>query len=553
MSQATVDLSRAIMNFSPAAIVVIDQSGDIRLFNPKAEDLFGFSAGDVVGKPLTMLFPQRYHEQYKSFLSRSLQQETAELELLVIRRDQVRVPVGLLVGRMRLSEGYYYLLFFHDLRPRKKREAKIRQLSLCDSVTGLLNYHAFILLLNQKIEQRESFILLYLGLDRFVPIVEVLGHDVADEVLKKISKRLVAMGLDRAHIARVGGSRFAILYDGDDGEQPLTAAQAVHACLEQPLRLRHLYVDVEASIGAVCYPQHCDSAMDLMRGGEIAMRCARRQQTMCAVYDASMALYQLDHLNLISELRHAIEHGELVVYYQPKIDMLQKEVSAAEALVRWQHPTKGMIRPDFFIPAAEESGVIHAFTQWLFDQTCQQVLAWQSKGMRVRVSLNLAPRNLLETDLIERLRSTIQKWKIPPSLLMMEITERGLMADPQRTIEVLAGIRQLGVGISIDDFGTGHSSLAYLKDFPANELKIDQRFVRGLHDDKRASTIVSLIIQMASALNMQVIAEGVETLDEWTCLQGMGCVHAQGFLMGKPMPADEFESWFLASSWNGGL
>ncbi len=551
--QAAPDLSKAIMDFSPAAIVIIDQAGIIQLANPKAEQLFGLSASAMSGKPLKSLFPRRYRNHYESFLGRSLQQNESELELLVIRQDGKRIPVGLLIGRMLLNGDHYYLLFFHDLRSRKSKEEEIKRLSMYDHVTGLLNYNAFVRLLSHKIEQREAFTLLYLGLDRFTPIVEVLGHDVADEVLQKVGKRLINVGISREYISRVGGSRFAILCPGNLGqEDPLSAARCVHAHLEKPLRLRHLYVDIEATIGAVCYPGHGESAMELMRSGEIAMHCARRQQMMCAVYDAAMPLYQLDHLTLVSELRHAIEHNELVVYYQPKVDMLQKQTSAAEALVRWQHPEKGMIRPDLFIPAAEESGVIHSFTQWLFDDVCRQIMTWQSQGLDVRVSLNLAPRNLLETDLVERLHQAIQKQNIPPSLLMVEITERGLMADPQQTIRMLKKIRALGVGVSIDDFGTGHSSLAYLKDFPANELKIDQRFVRGLHDDKRAATIVALIVKMASALNMQVIAEGVETSDEWGCLQQMGCAHAQGFLMGRPMPAEEFASWLQASPWNAG-
>ncbi len=550
------DLAQIIMKYLPAGIIVIDSYGSIQLFNPAAEQLLGHAAEEVVGKNVTLLVPETCRSEYEEYLKQYLYSgkyralDTSEFELTAMRKDGQTVPVELLVAEMVIGGERYYLAFVHDVQERKKREDRIGYMATHDLITGLLNYHEFAARLAETIERKQPFMLFYVGMDRFRPISEVLGHSIGDQVLQQVGKRLHSMGLDELHMARVADSIFAVMcLKGEKVAPALDIAHSIHGCLEQPLKLEYLSVDIESSIGAACYPEHGEKAESLMRSAEIAMRSARRQQAMCALYNREMEQYQVDNLALASELRHAIEADELMIYYQPKVDIAHKKISGVEALVRWEHPQKGMIQPDLFIPMAEETGIIHVFTTWLLDKVSHQIRCWKDRGIHLTVSVNLAPRNLLEFDLLERLNKPIQNREIPASSLMIEITERGLMVDPLRAIDVLNHIRELGITISIDDFGTGYSSLAYLKDLPVDELKIDQSFIRTIKDDPRSAAIVQMIVQMAQALNIKVIAEGVEAVDEWEYLHQIGCGHAQGYYMGRPMPADELERWLLESPW----
>jgi len=555
-SQATHSFVHAIVENSPNAIITIDGQGVIQSFNPTAERLFGYMQDEVIDQNISMLMPEPHRSAHDDYIRRY--QETGEAkiicqpgrELTAIGKDNRLIPIELMVAEMQVGDQRHYLGIIHDITERKQRDAQLEQLVTHDPVTGLINRTRLASLINAAITEHQSFLLFYLGLDRFQAINEVLGHKTGDQVLAKVGERLVSICIHHEEIAHTGGSTFALFCPNPEKSvNALDMGQSIHGCLEQPLQLEQFSVDAEASIGIVCYPGQGCNAEELLRHAQIAMQTARKRQIMFAVYDDEMESYQLEHLTLASELRHAIEHNELVVYYQPKVDISSRHIVGVEALVRWQHPEKGMIQPDLFIPMAEETGIIHPFTTWLINDVSRQIRRWLDKDIELVVAINLAPRNLLEADLPEQLNQALQRWNINPANFMMEITERGLIADPKRAMNTLDRIHNLGIPISIDDFGTGYSSLAYLKDLPLDELKIDKSFIDSMSDDARSLTIVQMVIQMAHYLGFEVIAEGVESASEWSRLELLECDRAQGYYMGKPMPPDQLERWMSESPW----
>jgi len=554
--QASHELVHAIVENSPNGIITIDEQGIIESFNPTAERLFGYTPNEVIGKNINMLMPEPWRSAHDGYIHRYQTSGKPRIickpgrELIGLAKGGRPFPIELMVAEMRIGGTRHYLGFIHDISARKQLDAQLQHMLSHNQVTGLINRAKLISLTDSAIVDNRSFLLFYLGLDRFQVINEVLGHSTGDQVLAKVGKRLTALCLHGETIAHIGGSAFAMMCPNPVGEiNALRLGKSIHTCLEQPLQLQQFAVDAEASIGIVCYPVHGQNAEDLLRCAQIAMQAARQRQIMFAVYDDDMAYFQMEHLTLASELRHAIEVDELIVYYQPKIDIAGEHIVGVEALIRWQHPERGMIQPDSFIPMAEETGIIHAFTAWLIHEVCRQIRAWLDMDIDLIVAINLAPRNLLEADLPEQLHQAILSWNISPANLMMEITERGLIAEPKRAMNTLDRIHHLGIPISIDDFGTGYSSLAYLKDLPVDESKIDKSFIECIHEDASSLTIVQMVIQMAHHLGFEVIAEGVESASDWKRLELLTCDRAQGYYMSEPMPADQLVRWMSESPW----
>jgi len=556
--QVSDALAHAIVENSPNGIVTIDSTGIIQSFSPKAEEISGYSAKEIIGKNINMLMPEPYRSEHDAYIQHYQRTGLPHIicqpgrELPLLTKQGLSTPIELMVAEMQVNGEKHFLGFIHDISQRKKLEAELSFAATHDQ-TGLINHNQLVLHLNDAIARDEPFLLFYLGLEHLESINEVLGHGTGDQVLAKVGKRLVSVSPPDAFIAHIGGSIFTVLWPiRTNSVNTLDRAQAIHDCLSLPLKLNDLSVDAEATIGVVSCPKQSVCAVDLLRYGQVAMQAARKRQVPSTEYDSEMEILQVEHLTLACELKHAIDAGELVVYYQPKIDIPQAKIVGMEALVRWIHPEKGMIPPDLFIPMAEETGIIHPFTDWLLNEVSKQMGKWQDKGIELIVAINLAPRNLLEADLPERLQHAITRWNIKPSNFMMEITERGLVTDPQRTRETLERIHALGMPVSIDDFGTGYSSLTYLKDFPISELKIDKSFITAMGENANSLTIVQTVVQMSHFLGIEVIAEGVEFAQEWKRLEFMGCDKAQGYFMAKPMPADALEHWMLESPWARG-
>ncbi len=430
-----------------------------------------------------------------------------------------------------------------------RAKGELQKHSLRDPLTELPNRQMFEGTLAQAVRQADAaqgrLSLLLVNLDGFKPINESLGHRVGDRVLREVAARL--RSLAQAHmVARLGGDEFLLLLPGDPQTDEVAAmASRVLASLAVPCRIEGRETSVTASIGIVSYPQH-GAMSTLIAHADAAMRTAKASggATYC-FFEARMVSGVREQTELLRDLRRALAQGELELYYQPKIHAPTGEITGAEALMRWQHPRLGMVSPTVFIPIAERYGLIGSLGNWLIDEVCRQIRTWRDNGLRMRVAINLSVHQLRQPDLVERIARALREHDINPGLLTCEVTESVAMVDTEGTIRFFSQLAQLGVSISIDDFGTGHSSLAYLRKLPASELKIDRSFVLDLETSEDARKVASAVVNLAKSLNLKVVAEGVETEGQNRILREFGCDQLQGFLFAKPMSAKSLALWAM--------
>ncbi|HEV7662028.1 MAG TPA: EAL domain-containing protein, partial [Chloroflexota bacterium] len=390
--------------------------------------------------------------------------------------------------------------------------------------------------------ERTPLTLLLVDLDRFKEINDTFGHHYGDVLLQQIGPRL--RGLLRASdtIARLGGDEFGILLPATDATNAAAVAQLLLRTLEAPFDLDGQAVEIGASIGVASYPAHGDDAATLLRAADVAMYVAKRGDSGVMVYTIDQDHYSAERLALGGELRRALENDELLLHFQPKLDLRHGTLVGVEALVRWQSPVRGFLPPSEFIPLAEQTGLITPLTKWVLDAALRQQRAWRDAGMDLPVAINLSRRTLQDPLLPEMIAEVLQRYGAPARAVVLEITESSLMADPTRAADNLSQLRAVGVEISIDDFGTGYSSLDSLKNMPVDELKIDRSFVGAMATDASARALVRAIIDLADALQLRVVAEGVEDRATWDLLAGLGCDVAQGYYLSHPVTAVDLEA-----------
>jgi diguanylate cyclase (GGDEF)-like protein len=433
-----------------------------------------------------------------------------------------------------------------EYRKRKQMEEEIRRLAYSDPVTGLPNRAS----LNERLEQflradRENqgpVGLLLMNLSHFADINNTLGHKNGDLLLQKIGQRLKRAMPDPALVAAPGGDRFAVLLQGDIA-QAAFAAELMLGTLREPVVIEGLRLDMEAIVGIALYPAHGHDPGTLFRRADIALSLAKNSQHHFAFYDPAHDYYSQDRLALIGELRNAIKENQLVLHYQPKTDLKTGQVTSAEALMRWQHPKRGMLPPMQFISLAEHTGLIKQLTEWAIHTALRQIQDWQKEGLDLAVAVNLSARNLLDPGLPHQIGRFLKRFGVAPERLELEITESVIMADPVRALDCLTQLNQMGLRLSVDDFGTGYSSLAYLKRLPVHELKIDQAFVQGLMKDRNDAAIVRAAIDLGRGMGLTQVAEGVENQQTWHGLMALGCDMLQGNFLSKPLPATDFVCW----------
>jgi len=428
------------------------------------------------------------------------------------------------------------------------RAGALRSEANTDVLTGLANRRRFLRRLEHATDaaasERPPVALLLLDLDHFKELNDALGHQAGDRLLEQVGPRLEAAVPAADVVARLGGDEFAILVPAGPGAQDAIAAAAgVRAALEEPFVLSDLSLHVEASVGIAVFPDHGTDGPTLLRHADIAMYRAKAARSGVEIYAASGEEHGRDRLVLAGELREAISAGELVLHYQPKADLQTGRVVGVEALVRWQHPERGLLAPDVFIPIAEQTEIIRPLTEYVLTHALAQCEQWRRDGLDLTVAVNVSVSNLLDARFAETVKALLDDSGIAPSRLTLEITESVVMADPVRALDILARLGELGVGLSLDDFGIGYSSLALLKRLPVQELKIDRSFVMSMAADGNDAAIVRLAVQLAHNLGLHVVAEGVETADVWDQLTEMGCQHGQGYYLSRPLPAEELTSW----------
>lgn len=433
----------------------------------------------------------------------------------------------------------------------REREDRVHRLAYEDRLTRLPNREQFRSDLNAEIARTrdgERCAVLMLDLDRFKHVNDVLGHPFGDRLLAEVARRLAADARRAGdQLARLGGDEFALLLPGADAEIAQAVARRIMASFETPFALDDHTVDLRTSIGVAVHPQHGSTAESLLTRAEVAMYAAKRRQLGVVVYDASLDSASEASLSLLGELRTAVESDQLRLYLQPKIALATGEVVGAEALLRWQHPQRGLVLPMDFIPFAEQTGFIRTLTGWMLERAAQMLQELREQrnddSLPFRLAVNLSTRDLLDQGLPLRLARLRDQYAFDPTRLCLEITESAIMDDPQRALATLERLHGMGLSLAIDDFGTGYSSLAYLKRLPVDELKIDKSFVLNMERDLDDAKIVRSTIDLAHNLGLLVVAEGVENAKVWKLLQGLGCDEAQGFLIGKPMPAALFGDW----------
>ncbi len=422
-----------------------------------------------------------------------------------------------------------------------------------DTLTGLLNRSHFGHLVEAAIRNsrrsEELVAVLLIDLDRFKEINDTLGHNVGDEVLIDLGKRLVEILPKGAQLARVGGDEFAVLLPAiNDIALATDLAKEILDLMKHPIHLADATLDVIGSIGVSVCPIHARDAAGLLQRADVAMYEAKEKHTGFELYGVDTDRYSPSRLALVGELRHAIEAEELVVFFQPKISVFTGEVTGVEALVRWDHPRKGLIPPNDFIPLAEHTGLIKPLTMFVLRKSIEQLPNWRRIEPNLHVAVNLSMRTLSGGggDLCDSIAGFLDEFDVPPTCLELEVTESSIMDDPARSIAVLARLSDMGIALSIDDFGTGYSSLSYLKKLPVDALKIDKSFVLGMQVDENDAIIVRSIIELGHSLGLKVIAEGVETDDLLTALRGMRCDVAQGFGISRPIPTAKLAPWLIA-------
>jgi len=431
------------------------------------------------------------------------------------------------------------------------REEQILRLAYRDVLTDLPNRVLFHDRLNVAIEftkrVQSSLTVLLMDLDRFKTINDTLGHHVGDQVLQHAARRLSGLTRKSDTTARLGGDEFAVLLNNTTAEQAKEVAEKISRTLEEPIVIGQHSLDVRASIGVATCPGHGEDVETLMRHADAAMYAAKRANADYAVYDASAHAQRQEELSLLSELRRAVDDGELKLLYQPKVELATGKVAGVEALVRWAHPVRGQIAPVHFIPFAEQTGFIKTITRWVIDEAVRQATAWRAAGRPLKVAVNISAQDLLTPELPEIVAATLKAHSAPAELLSLEITESGVMQDAAHAIEVMRLLAGIGVGRAIDDFGTGYSSLAYIKQLLVDEIKIDRSFVRNIMNDKKDMAIVLATVELCHNLGLIVVAEGVEDTLSRELLRRIGCDLAQGYLFTPPLDAVALEAWLAAN------
>jgi diguanylate cyclase (GGDEF)-like protein len=432
----------------------------------------------------------------------------------------------------------------------EERESEVLRLAYQDGLTGLPNRAMFNDRLTQAMRlakrTRAPFTVMMMDLDRFKQINDSLGHQAGDQVLAEVALRMRTLLRESDTLARFGGDEFAMLLPTGKLEDSAALAQRIAATFETPVSLGEQPLDVSVTIGAAYYPEHGEDTGALVQRADMAMYAAKRKKAGFAAYDPQLDVPHQAQLSLLGELRRAVEQNELRVYYQAKLDMASATIAGAETLVRWIHPKHGYMPPTEFIPFAEQTGFIRSITAWMLTHALAQSAAWSQQHRPPRLSINISARDLLSAELPTQLEQLLARYAIDPKLVCLEITESALMEDPAQALENVARLRATGALLSIDDYGTGYSSLAYIRDLNVHELKIDQTFVRGLATDARNIAIVRSAIELAHNLGIKVTAEGVEEERELELLREWGCDEAQGYLISSPVPAEKFEALLSA-------
>lgn len=540
-------LAATVFEATSDGIFILDPGQRILAVNQAFSVITGYPAQDVIGQPLfTRSSDPETLETYARMRAALRNQDRWAGEVMEQRRSGERYPQWLQLAVVRNShnEVTHYVGFFADQSISRKTEERLRYLSDHDPLTRLANRSLFTHSLDEAIgmarNHSQSLALLHIDLDRFKYINDTLGHIQADALLCEVADRLRDLLPEALMLARLSADEFVVVEQNLSQRQLTESAECLLAKLGEPVQLGGSELIVSASIGISLFPDNARNSLQLINRANQAMQHAKRMGGNCfKFYSTDLPGPQVDRLHLENELRRAIADEQLLVHYQPKLHLTSNMITSAEALVRWQHPTRGMLPPAEFISIAEETGLILPLGNLVLRLACRQASQWLHEGpMAVRVAVNMSVQQLRQPEFAGEVAEMLREARLPANLLELELTESMLLEQGVTVADNLNALQDQGVKLSVDDFGTGYSSLAYLKHFPIHSLKIDRTFISELDEQSRDSAIVRAIVAMAHSLQLQVVAEGVEQESQLAFLRTQGCDEVQGYLISKPIPAE---------------
>ncbi|WP_337098965.1 putative bifunctional diguanylate cyclase/phosphodiesterase [Paenibacillus sp. YIM B09110] len=535
-------------------LAVLDRSGTVIEMNEASSSTLGYSRNELLGEPLERLVEPASRQVLQETFQQALLGEAKQTNINITHRSGFPLELQIVCTPMiRDEEVIGTVMIIHDLSDRKRNVERIRYMAYYDDMTGLPNRTLFQMKLTESIsravEEERIVGICYLDLDRFKLVNASFGREFGDILLMQVAERL-NRGMSESDFAgRMEGDEFALLFHNVNSEQHLLElSRNVLKSIEEPYELRGFPLHITASIGSVTNRNVEDDAYTLIKKADMALvRVKESGKNDCLLYSETWSNSSFERLTLQHEMYRAIQRSEFILHYQPQYDLVSGTMVGVEALVRWKHPVKGMIPPGSFIPLAEESGMIVQIGDWVLEEACRQNKAWQDAGLPpIPVSVNLSIRQFVQNDLASKVAAVLKKTGLDSKYLDLEITESMTM-DVSHVSRCLLDLTEMGVGISVDDFGTGYSSFHYLKNFPIDRLKIDRSFVRDIQQDPSDAEIVAAIIAMAHNLNIQVIAEGVETEAQMEFLRKHNCDEMQGYFWSPPVSSDNIEQMLAAS------
>jgi diguanylate cyclase (GGDEF)-like protein/PAS domain S-box-containing protein len=555
-----------LVSLCPDAFLEVDGGGVVIEWNQRAEEVFGWRREEVVGRSIaeTLLPPELGVSPFdRGALKKHSFPDEKDLSTVVGDRRQVELVHS--AGHRIVADGLLFDIghgedrsvagFIHSPGERSHADDALARADYCDTVTGLPDRVQFGHRLADATARARgnpgTVAVVLLDLDRFKAINNSMGHDAGDMVLALMAQRLLRTAGDGEFIARLGGDEFLALFEDLSGEAQAYASafvERVRTALAEPFEINGTEVFLDASVGVALNAFGVDDAATLLSNAEAAMyRAKRRGGSSVETFGESMRIELLDRMTTEHSLHRALERSELMLHYQPVVEIDGVTTVGVEALIRWQHPDQGLVSPYRFIPVAEESGLIIPIGAWVLEQACHQLRDWHHRGRtgpRGSVEVNLSARQIDDPRIVRTVEEILSRTGLPAEYLTLEITESALMEDAASALGVLRALKEIGVLLAIDDFGTGYSSLSYLQRFPLDILKVDRSFVETLGVDAEGDEIVSAVINLAHALGLKVVAEGVETTQQLQILRSLQCDLAQGFLFSRPLPATEIVTAF---------
>ena len=545
---------RDALDAAPDGILLVGHDGCIVAANAAMLAISGYERSELEGQSLDILLTddlRATHAHYlRSYFSGPSRRPMGLGGALWLQRKQgSRVPVDIALGHFGNERSGMAVAFVRDVTEINQMQQRLKFQASRDTLTGLNNRWHFTQELQEqlKIAQAtgDSLAVLQLDLDNFKAINDGYGHAAGDQLLREVSRRLKSQLRSEGILARLGGDDFVVLLAGEHAERARFWADQILSAFAMPFKHDGLALDFGTSIGIALYPDNAQTGDDLMRFADMAMYSAKAQGRGHAVFfEARMGKEMAERVLLAERLRMALSYGGLQLHYQPQVDVKSARVVGVEALLRWHDPVLGNVSPARFIPVAEASGQIVALGNYVLDAACKQIDIWLKCGTPLRVAVNLSAYQLRQVNLVDQVRSCLQKHQVPPQWLELEVTESQAMINPDQGRQVLEDLAQLGVTIALDDFGTGHSSLAYLQYLPLQRVKLGREF---LFPSPSRDRLMGGIVQMVHALDLEVVAEGVEQPDQLQLLRDVGCEFFQGWLHSQAMPADQVQSWLAAA------